>query len=76
MKSLKKESLKRQQSVKEKVASLVKRKVKIDTEKGIEVKEDRISLKALALMSSWNKYSNQSIISKIYHKIVNSIRII
>ncbi len=74
MKSLKKESLKRQQSVKEKVASLVKRKVKIDTEKGIEVKEDRISLKALALMSSWNKYSNQSIISKIYHKIVNSIR--
>ena len=74
MKSLKKENLKRQQSVKEKVASLVKRKVKIDTEKGIEVKEDRISLKALALMSSWNKYSNQSIISKIYHKIVNSIR--
>ena len=34
--------------------------------------ENRISLKALAFISSWNEYSNGSKISRIYHKIVNS----
>jgi hypothetical protein len=53
---------------------LVKRKARRGTGRNIKVKGDRISLKALALISSWNKYSNQSIISKVYHKIVNSIR--
>jgi len=65
---------KKPQSVKVGVANLVKRKARRGTGRNIKVKGDRISLKALALISSWNKYSNQSIISKVYHKIVNSIR--
>ena len=66
--------IKRPQSDKAEIVNLVKRQAKKDTEKGIEVKEDRVSLKALAFISSWNQYSNQSIISKVYHKLVNIIR--
>jgi hypothetical protein len=50
------------------------KEVRKDTESDIVVKGDRISLKALAVISSWNQYSNQSTLSKVYHKIVNSIR--
>ena len=50
------------------------KEVRKDTESDIVVKGDRISLKALAEISSWNQYSNQSTLSKVYHKIVNSIR--
>jgi len=50
------------------------KEVKKDTGKNTMDKENKISLKALAVISSWNQYSNQTKISKIYHKIVNSIR--
>tara|TARA_R110002020_G_scaffold23348_1_gene77798 strand:+ start:5338 stop:5517 length:180 start_codon:yes stop_codon:yes gene_type:complete len=50
------------------------KEVKKDTEKNTTDKENKISLKALAVISSWNQYSNQTKISKVYHKIVNSIR--
>ena len=66
--------LKRQGSAKGEEASLELREVKKDTGNDIEVKGDRVSLKALAVISSWNQYSNQSTLSKVYHKIVNSIR--
>ena len=50
------------------------KEVRKDTESDITVKGNKISLKALAVISSWNQYSNQSTLSKVYHKIVNSIR--
>ena len=74
MPSQKEKNQRKPQSAKAGVANLVKRRARRGTGRNIKVKGDRISLKALALISSWNKYSNQSIISKVYHKIVNSIR--
>jgi len=65
---------KRPQLVKVVGVSSELREVKKDTGKNTMDKENKISLKALAVISSWNQYSNQTKISKIYHKIVNSIR--
>ena len=65
---------KRPQFVKVVGVSSELKEVKKDTEKNTTDKENKISLKALAVISSWNQYSNQTKISKVYHKIVNSIR--
>jgi|TARA_R100000808_G_C2034847_1_gene77042 hypothetical protein len=54
--------------------SLESREVKKDTGNDTMDRENKISLKALAVISSWNQYSNKTKISKVYHKIVNSIR--
>ena len=54
--------------------SLESREAKKDIGKDTMDRGNKISLKALAVISSWNQYSNKTKISKIYHKIVNSIR--
>ena len=69
-----KENLKELQLVKDVEVSTESREVKKDIESDTSDKVDEIGLKALAFISSWNQYSNGTKISKIYHKIVNSIR--
>tara|TARA_R110002124_G_scaffold97043_1_gene241828 strand:- start:120 stop:350 length:231 start_codon:yes stop_codon:yes gene_type:complete len=69
-----KENLKELQLVKDVEVSTESREVKKDIENDTSDKVDEIGLKALAFISSWNQYSNGTKISKIYHKIVNSIR--
>ena len=69
-----KENLKELQLVKDVEVSTESREAKKDIENDIMDKADKIGLKALAFISSWNQYSNGTKISKIYHKIVNSIR--
>ena len=67
-------NLKKPRLVKVEEVSTESKEVKKDTEKDIMDKADKIGLKALAFIVSWNEYSNKTKISKIYHKIVNSIR--
>tara|TARA_R110000823_G_scaffold217544_4_gene346892 strand:+ start:161 stop:391 length:231 start_codon:yes stop_codon:yes gene_type:complete len=69
-----KENLKELQLVKDVEVSTESREAKKDIENDTSDKVDEIGLKALAFISSWNQYSNGTKISKIYHKIVNSIR--
>tara|TARA_R100000995_G_scaffold72143_1_gene40859 strand:+ start:298 stop:528 length:231 start_codon:yes stop_codon:yes gene_type:complete len=69
-----KENLKELQLGKDVEVSMESREVKKDIENDTMDKVDEIGLKALAFISSWNQYSNKTKISKIYHKIVNSIR--
>tara|TARA_R110000824_G_scaffold161301_1_gene336545 strand:- start:1403 stop:1633 length:231 start_codon:yes stop_codon:yes gene_type:complete len=74
MENEKKASLKKLRLDKEEEVNTELKEVKKDIGKDTMDKVSKINLKALVFISSWNKYSNGSKISSIYHKIVNSIR--
>ena len=61
------------ESVKEEEVSSGSKEVRKDIERNQEDKETKISLKALAIISSWNKYSSKTKISKSYHKLINKL---
>ena len=61
------------ESVKEEEVSSGSKEVRKDIERNQEDKETKISLKALAVISSWNKYSSETKISKSYHKLINKL---
>ena len=61
------------ESVKEEEVSSGSKEVRKDLERNQEDKETKISLKALAIISSWNKYSSETKISKSYHKLINKL---
>jgi len=57
-------------SVRAEGVSLETKTVKKDTEKSVRIEEDRISLKALAVISAWNSYTSESWLRRFLNKLI------
>ena len=56
-------------SVRAEGVSLETKTVKKDTEKSVRIEEDRVSLKALAVISAWNSYTSESWLRRFLNKL-------
>ena len=57
-------------SVRAEGVSLETKTVKKDTEKSVRIEEDRISLKALAVISARNSYTSESWLRRFLNKLI------
>jgi len=56
-------------SVRAKGVNLEIKTVRKDTEKSVRIEEDRVSLKALAVISAWNSYTSESWLRRFLNKL-------